>query len=105
MAYTQLSATTPAVSPAVDEIIYDKFWITNVHIITRKPTDTGTAMATIVPAREVSGSLVLKPNERGIQVTVEDLFVLASTDAELSGAIDELINAVAIVGRDQGIIV
>jgi hypothetical protein len=105
MAYTQLSASTPAVTPAVDEIIYDRFWITNVNIITRTPSDAGMAMATIVPAREVSGTLELKPNDRGTQVLVEDLFVLAASDATLSGAIDGLIDAVATVGRDQGIIV
>lgn len=105
MSYTTLSATTPAVTPAVDEITYDRFWITNVHIITRNPGDPGTAMATIVPAREVSGNLVLKPGDRGQTVTVEDLFVLAASDETLSGAINGLIEAVATVGRDQGIIV
>ena len=105
MAYTQLSATSPAVIPATDEIVYDRFWITDVNIISVDPNDKSMAIATIVPAREENGTITLKPGDQGKQIQIDDIFGLAETNSELSGAIDGLIKAVAVIGRDQGIIV
>ena len=105
MAYTTLSATTPAVTPAAGEIVYDRFWITSVNIMSRSPQQPAMAIAQVVPARSVSGVTYIKPGDRGVTVQIEDLFTEADSNAALSGAIESLVQAVADIGREQGLIV
>jgi len=106
--YVQFEAVTPNVVPASNEVVYDKYWMSNMMIMAQEPTKNVRLIATFKPARdvtvEVDGKTVeykeLMPNGKEKQLVIKDLFGDAAKDPTGLGA---TLNSVLTILKDRAI--
>jgi len=109
--YTQFEATTPDIVAATSEVTYDKFWLKNFRIQAHNPQEAVKAVATFVPARDVTidvegEPVVVKevnPNGQQKKVVIEDLFAEAEGNADLKAALESVLAVLKTIGTDQGV--
>jgi hypothetical protein len=71
MEFKQFVATTPAVKPATSEVVYDKYWLSNMRVEAGDPTKPVKLIAVFTPARDMTIQLPKKDAE-GNAVVDED---------------------------------
>ena len=93
----------PIVIPAVAEVIYDRWWLQDLHVEAPHPDQPVALSARFVAYRLVPSGVELDPAGPR-QFKVEDLFALAqsSEDSQYRDVIDLVANAVAKVGVTTG---
>jgi hypothetical protein len=98
--FVQFDATTPSVTPATQEVVYDKYWLSTFRVEAGNPTQKIRLVAVFTPARDVTvkdedgKDVVVKelmPNAEPKRLVIQDLFAEAVADPTGFGA---TINAV-----------
>lgn len=125
----QFDATTPIVIPAVQEVVYDKYWMTMMRVEARNPEEPVRVVVVFAPARDVQktvpvldadGKPVLDGDgnpttavvtvkelyEKGGEkrMVVEDIFALAATNPQVGGVIGPLLEVFKALATEKGIL-
>jgi len=117
MALPQLNAKTaeviPAhpeeeeiiIIPAAPEKIYDKYWVTQLSILSPSPAQEARVVATLVPCRDVGETKELIEGDEGrVSIVVNDLFARMATDETLANAFGAVLLELIKMGEEKGII-
>jgi len=124
MALPQLVASTPSViqaeeehevveiHPATEEKIYDKYWMTQLHIIAQSPTEEAKMIAVLSPARDITVNVggedvvikELMPDAEDVKIVVPNLFERMATDASLGQIMGGVLVELIKIGQEKGII-
>jgi len=107
MSLPQLNSTSPNVKAATEEKVYDKYWMTRFLVRAPTPTEPVEIVAVFKPARDVTVGDVtykeLNPDAKEVKIRIEDLFVAAEEDPELTVVMSDLLAKLKSIGVDQGI--
>jgi len=95
--------------PATDEKIYDKYWMTQISILSPDPTKDSTVVVQLVPARDVDvggGQIVkeLMPDASPVTIVERNLFAKAATDEDLANSIVSVLDSIMDIGKEQGLL-
>jgi hypothetical protein len=112
MSYTQIVNDTPIVTPAKDEIVYDRYWLSRFKIEANDPIKPISAVAVFVPARDVTVTIdekevtykELMPNAIGKRLVIDDLFGEAAKDANMAKVINDVINMLIAKAQEKNVI-
>lgn len=128
--YVQFTATSPSVKPATSEIVYDKYWLSNMRIEAQDSTKPVKLVALFTPARDVSiqipkkdaegkpivdeqGSPVMEifyyketmPNAEPKKLVIQDLFAEAEKNPQVLGAaMNVVLNLLNGLAQEKGIL-
>lgn len=116
MAFTQFEASTPVVKPAVEEVVYDKYWLKRMVVNAENSIKPIGLRATFVPARDVS----YESNVDGVVTTIEyketmpngpektlvinDVFEKASQDLEFAVTMDNVFKVLKKIATENNIL-
>jgi len=107
--FIQLVAVTPAVTPATDAVTYDKFWMTQLMVMSRDPNQPTRLRAELKPARDITVDGVatkeIQPDGQSIVLTIDDVFGRAGSNPSFAAALEAVLEQVLIVGVEQGVLV
>lgn len=111
-----ITSDTPVViAPAPAPITYDTWWVVDLHILTMTTTAFDGTSSSSVPAiityrlgRMDTGIFVAYVDDNGNfterRLSIPDIFVLASTDADVASAITALVTLCGTLGKLNGTI-
>jgi len=120
----QLIASEAEVVPAVEEEevitvieaqpekIYDKYWMTQLHIISQSPTEEAKMIAVLSPCRDITVNVggedvvikELMPDAEDVKIVVPNLFERMATDASLGQIMGGVLLELIKIGQEQGVI-
>ena len=100
------------VIPAVDEKIYDKYWITQFSFLAPSPTEEARIVATLVPARDVEtlvdSKLVtvkeLLPDAKNTVIVIDNIFKKSDNDTTLADTLMKAITTIINAGVEKNIL-
>jgi len=100
------------VIPASEEKIYDKYWMTQLHIIAQSPTEEAKMIAVFSPARDITVNvdgedIVIKelmPDAEDVKIVVPDLFERMATDIDLATVMGGVLVELIKIGQEKGVI-
>jgi len=108
----QIMASNPQVIPAKEEIVYDKYWMTQLHIIAPSPTEEARLIAVIKPCRDVTVNVdgkdvvykEIMPDVAGHTVVVPKMFERMMTRSSLAQTMGAVLMELIAIGQEKGII-
>jgi len=120
----QLIASEAEVVPAVEEEevitvieaqpekIYDKYWMTQLHIISQSLTEEAKMIAVLSPCRDITVNVggedvvikELMPDAEDVKIVVPNLFERMATDASLGQIMGGVLLELIKIGQEQGVI-
>lgn len=94
------------ITPASDEIVYDKYWITQLSILSLSPNEEAKMVAVMSPLTDdkdlwVDGDV---KGEKRMHVVVSDIFSKANSDPKVSEALATLHNLVIEQGKASSLL-
>ncbi len=100
--------TITEIIPAAEEKIYNKYWITQLSIISPSTTEDAKMIAVLVPARdvEVNGEIIkeLMPNAENTTIVIHNLFERMAMNETLAITMASVLNEVIKIGQEQGVL-
>lgn len=100
-----INAPTPTVVPAVGQITYDKYWITNMQMMAMDPSKPVRIVSTLKKARQLqNGSYEIMPDSPEVRVVIKDLYTEAEDNADLAAAINAVTAQIAAYGLEQEVL-
>jgi hypothetical protein len=114
--FTQFVATTPYVKPATEEVVYDKYWMSEMNVRANDPTKPIQLRAKFVPARDMSyeanvnGEITtvsykeLMPNAPSVELKINDVFAAAAEDPELALTMDSVFKILKKIATAQNLL-
>ena len=93
------------ITPAAPEKIYDKYWVTQLSILSPAPDKEARIVASLVPCRDVGETKELIADDEGkVMIVVSDLFARMATDVDLATAFNSVLVELVKMGEEQGVI-
>ena len=112
--------TTPAkeeevittVIPAVEEKIYDKYWVTQFTLLSHSPTEEARIVVQLSPARDVEvdveGEVVtvkeLMPDAEEITFVIDNVFERVDNNENFAMALGATLNALIEVSKEKNLL-
>lgn len=103
---TPVEITTQVVTTQTDTKTYDRWWIERFRVPAPDPNAPVNAVAVITKGRkDENGVWELSPRpEDKKEIVIEDIFTLAMSDPEVAAVMGGLLQIVARIGAEKGLL-
>jgi hypothetical protein len=99
-----ISATTPIVVPAVQEKVFDRYWMKDLRMIGADPNQPVVAIVTLQKACLLSDNWtmeLLDGKENEVIIKIDDLLGQAQTDPDLAAVVVGVLSYTANLAANQ----